>query len=122
MATMPAISNSCTPADIVVAFHHAALFSPSIFTLAMALKQGYRFIFIAEASIMLLKLCEFSSFVCFVFSKHQRYLKNYSKLCWQQILSNGWNLCKRMEFARSDGICAITIQKTVQTDKIWSIG
>ena len=39
--TTPTIGNSCTPADIV-AFHHAALFSPSISTImAMALKKGY---------------------------------------------------------------------------------
>ena len=36
----PAIGNSCTPADIV-AFHHAALFSPALSTLTTALKKGF---------------------------------------------------------------------------------
>jgi hypothetical protein len=36
----PAIGNSCTPADIV-AFHHAALFSPAISTLTTALLKGF---------------------------------------------------------------------------------
>jgi hypothetical protein len=36
----PAIGHSCTPADIV-AFHHAALFSPAISTLTTALQKGH---------------------------------------------------------------------------------
>jgi hypothetical protein len=39
-AALPAIGNSCTPADIV-AFHHAALFSPAISTLTTALQKGF---------------------------------------------------------------------------------
>jgi hypothetical protein len=36
----PAIGHDCTPANIV-AFHHAALFSPALSTLTKALKKGY---------------------------------------------------------------------------------
>ena len=36
----PSLGNSCTPADIV-AFHHAALFSPAISTLRTALQKGF---------------------------------------------------------------------------------
>ena len=38
--TSPRLGNSCTHAD-VVAFHHAAMFSPTISTLATALKKQY---------------------------------------------------------------------------------
>jgi hypothetical protein len=37
---MPTIGTACTPADIV-AFHHAAMFSPAISTLLTALTKGY---------------------------------------------------------------------------------
>jgi hypothetical protein len=40
MTAFPVMSTSCTPADIV-AFHHAALFSPAIFTLTTTLTKGF---------------------------------------------------------------------------------
>jgi hypothetical protein len=39
-AAFPTIGNSCKPADIV-AFHHAAFFSPAISTLTTALEKNY---------------------------------------------------------------------------------